>query len=160
MTTLDPTILLLTEEGKKKAAEELAYLKTIKRHEVSEKIQVAKEMGDISENAEYAAAKEEQGFVEARILELEHILKTAEVVSKEEAKGAVAVTVGSKVEVKAEDGSQRSYTIVGVNEADPKAGKVTNESPIGQALYGEAVGAIVEVKTPSGTKALTIVSIS
>ncbi|MFA5954502.1 MAG: transcription elongation factor GreA [Patescibacteria group bacterium] len=150
---------VLTEKGRKKAEEELSLLINNKRPEVSEKIRTAKEMGDISENAEYAAAKEEQSFNEARILELQNLLKTAEIVTNTGSGKNSTVSVGGTVVVRDNGGKERRFTIVGVNEANPKEGKVTNESPVGQALIGQKKGDTVQVETPNGIKSLTILEI-
>lgn len=151
--------VVLTSEGKEKAEQELHYLKTEKRKQVAEKIEAAKEMGDISENAEYAAAKDEQAFMEARVAELENILAYAEVVSAPES-GAAVVMVGSTVEVKMADGTTRTFTVVGYNEANPSEGKISNESPLGHGLMAKHVGDAVSVETPSGLKTYTIQSIT
>ncbi|KKU47584.1 transcription elongation factor GreA [Candidatus Uhrbacteria bacterium RIFCSPLOWO2_12_FULL_46_10] len=147
----------LTTEGRQKAEEELYYLKTEKRPLIAEKIETAKELGDLSENAEYAEAKDEQAFVEARILELTNLIKYAEVVPHQ-TKVSDIVNVGSTVTIEDETG-QRTYIIVGFNEANPSAGKISNESPLGQALLGRRVGEIVSFQIPSGFKKLTIIAI-
>ena len=149
---------VITEEGKQKAEEELHELKTVRRKQVAEKIEAAKEMGDINENAEYAEAKEEQAFLEARILELENMLAYAEIVTPA-SEGDSVVMIGSNVEVHSEQG-KRLYTIVGYNEANPGAGKISNESPLGQALVGKRVGDQVTVATPSGNKTYIIEAIT
>lgn len=148
----------ITEEGRKKAEEELARLKNEKRPLIAKKIAAAKELGDLSENAEYAEAKDEQAFVEARILELTNLLKFAEVVP-EQTSGSEVVAVGSKVTIEGESG-QRTYTIVGFNEANPAAGKISNASPLGQALLGRKVGESVSLQIPSGLKQFTILEIN
>lgn len=138
----------LTPEGLKKIQEELEYLRTVKRKEVAARLRAAlEEGGDLTENAEYEAAKNEQAFVEGRIQELEHILANAKVI--QEAQRDV-VDVGSTVTVEEEDGTVTTYTIVGQAEAAPQEGRISNESPLGQALIGHKVGEEVEVRAPGG----------
>lgn len=138
----------VTEEGLKKLQDELNTLKTVRRREVAAAIQLAKEQGDLSENAEYVEAKEAQGLVEQRIVELEAALKTVEVIHKV-VDGAVSV--GDTVTLQW-NGEQKSYTIVGANEADPGAGRISNESPLGTALLGKRPGEHAMIRTPSGQK--------
>lgn len=133
---------------------ELADLKKKKR-EVAERINRAKELGDLSENAEYQDAKEEMAFVEGHALELEDYINRAVII---EQKNGDTVTVGSTVTVKTGT-REKSYTIVGANEADPLAGRISNETPLAQALLGRRVGDIVEVTVPSGKTSYTIVKI-
>lgn len=149
---------ILTEEGKRKLEEELEYLKTVKRKDVAKKIEAAKEMGDISENAEYAAAKDEQAFMEARIAEIENLLHYSVLASTSGPRDAVMV--GATAEVEDESKKRRAFTIVGYNEANPVEGKISNESPLGQALLGKRVGDSVTVDAPNGKKTYTIVAIS
>lgn len=148
--TDQPYHAVLTPEGKDKAQQELHDLKTNRRKQVAEKIEAAKEMGDISENAEYAAAKDEQAFLEARIAELENLLAYAEVV--EAPADGQTITVGSTVVVKGEQGVAKTYTVVGYNEANPAEGKISNESPLGQALMGKRAGDSVSLETPNGER--------
>lgn len=145
-----------TPQGLDKLKEELLELKE-KRKYLAEKIAEAKELGDLSENAEYHAAKEEQGMNESRIIELENILKQAVVVEKDN-KSDIA-QVGSKVNVK-NSKFQMEYEIVGSNEADPAKGKISNESPLGQALIGKKKNDVIKISTPRGEVAYTIVDIS
>lgn len=140
--------IFLTKEGLKKLQGEYEHLATIKRKEIAERIRTAREMGDVSENAEYNAAREEQGFVEGRIAELEEILGGAEVADEEKTDGAVKV--GSRVGVVI-DGEEDTYTIVGSVEAAPEYNKISYESPVGKALLGKKVGDEVEVKLPDAT---------
>jgi len=148
---------ILTEEGRKKVEEELERLKTIIRKELSEKIRVAKDMGDISENAEYSSAKEEQGLAEARISELEKLLSSAEVISSNGVHSTDMVTVGSVVTVfDNKKKEEKVYTIVGFSESNPAQGKISNESPLGQALVGHKVGEKISLEIPNGVKDLTI----
>jgi transcription elongation factor GreA len=137
----------LTKERLEELKQELQYLKTKRRLEVAEHLKRAKEYGDLSENAEYAEAKEEQRQVETRIYELEDLLKRAVIIKKKE--GSDVVGVGSKVTIRRDD-KYIEYTIVGVNEADPPRGKISNESPLGRALLGRKVGESVTVITPAG----------
>lgn len=147
----------LTHDGLEKLKQELKELKTVKRKEIAHRIQEAKELGDLSENAEYTEAKTEQGFAEGRIIEIENILKNAVVI--EDAKSSLEVRVGSTVEFECE-GKVSKYTIVGFNEANPSAGLISNESPIGQGLLGHRVGEVVEVSLPKGIVNYKIISIS
>jgi transcription elongation factor GreA len=149
-------IKVLTPDGKQKLIEELNYLIDIRRPEISEKIQLAKEHGDLRENAEYHDAREEQGFVEGRIIEIQNILKESEVV--EINKNNQTVSLGSIVEVMAEDNNYK-YTIVGSNEASPDKGLISCESPLGQALLGKNIGQHVDVELPRGLVVYKIVSI-
>lgn len=147
----------LTSDGLDKLKVELKQLKTVKRKEIALRIQEAKELGDLSENAEYAEAKSEQGFIEGRIIELENILKNAVVISDD--KSGDEVKIGSTIVIKI-DGAEKSLTIVGSNEANPANGLISNESPLGQALLGHKVGDLVEVKVPAGLVEYKIISIS
>ncbi|HPF95268.1 MAG: transcription elongation factor GreA [Candidatus Magasanikbacteria bacterium] len=137
----------VSPEFLEKVKEELHQLKTVKRRELALRIEEAKALGDLSENAEYHEAKDALGFVEGRILEIEDILKNAVIV---EAQVGGAVRIGSTVSVSV-NGKEKEFTIVGSNEADPLAGKISNESPIGAALLGATSGQKVPVQTPSGT---------
>lgn len=149
--------LYLTAEGYKKLEEELEYLRTVKREEVARRLHEAlAEGGELIENAEYEAAKNEQAFVEGRIQELEYLLSNARVV---ENPPTDHVDVGSKVTVAYEDGSEETYTLVGAAEASPREGLISNESPLGQALIGRQAGDEVEVAAPSGTFRVKIVKV-
>lgn len=147
---------LITAEGLKKLQDELQTMKTVRRREVAEAIQRAKEQGDLSENAEYVEAKEAQGLVEQRIVELEATLKNVEVIHKDADHTAVAV--GDSVTIRW-NGDETLYTIVGPNEADPGAGKISNESPLGTALLGKRVGDTTRIRTPSGIKEATVMRV-
>ncbi len=147
----------LTSEGLAKLKSELKELKTVKRKEIAQRIQEAKELGDLSENAEYAEAKTEQAFIEGRIIELENILKNALVIKSD--KNSDQVKVGSSLKVKTQTG-ELTLTIVGSNEADPTRGLISNESPLGQALLGRKVGDMVEVKVPAGIVKYSILEIN
>lgn len=150
---------LMTYEGVKKLEDELEYLKTVRRKEVTEKIKVALGYGDLSENSEYDEAKNDQAFVEGRIVQLEAMLKNAEVVDESEIPSDI-VSVGSKVKVKDYDFDEEvEYSIVGSAEADPMNYKISNESPVGKALLGKKVGDIVEVAVPDGVNKFEILGI-
>lgn len=145
---------ILTEEGKAKLEEELHYLETEKRAEIGERIKVAREFGDISENSEYDDAKNEQAMTENRISEIMRILGEATVVSSP-SKGSRTVRIGSTVTVDF-NGSERVFTIVGGAEANSAEGKISNESPVGSALLGHKKGDTVETTGPTG-RAITMV---
>ena len=151
--------IALTVEGQQKLEEELHFLETVKRREVGERIKEAKEFGDISENSEYDDAKNEQAWVESRIIEVNQILAHATIISAP--KKNDKVSLGSKVELKhGDDGDTTVYRIVGSAEADPADNKISNESPVGQAVIGRKKGDIVAVALPSGkTIKYTVVSI-
>ena len=141
---------ILTYEGVKKYEDELQELKVVKRKEVAEKIKEAREQGDLSENAEYDAAKDEQRDIEARIEELEKILKNAEVIDEEEVDTNV-IGIGCQIKIlDLEFDEEIEYKIVGSTEADSINGKISNESPVGKALIGKKVGEIAEVETQVG----------
>ena len=139
--------ILLTKEGNNKLKEEYRELTEVRRHEIAEKIQDAREMGDLSENASYQTAKEEQAFIEGRIAELEEIFRNSTVVESNGGNGKVSI--GSKVKVHIE-GDEQTFWIVGSQEADPGSGKISHESPIGMALIGKEVGDEIEVEAPVG----------
>ena len=150
---------ILTYEGLRKYEEELHDLKVVKRQEVAQKIKEAREQGDLSENAEYDAAKDEQRDIEARIEELEKILKNAEVVVEDEV-DLDKINIGCIVKIlDVEYSEELDYKIVGGAEADVAAGKISNESPVGKALIGHKVGDTVEVETPAGVFAYKILEI-
>ena len=151
------SVQYLTPEGYKKLVEELEYLRNVKRQEVAQRLHDAlAEGGDLIENAEYEAAKNEQAFVEGRIQELEYILANARVI---EGASSGEVTIGSRVTVAYDDGSQETYTIVGAAEASPREGLISNESPLGQALLGKKAGDEVEVKAPNGSFKVRILKV-
>ncbi len=151
--------VLLTKDGYYELQERLEYLKTGKRHEIAEKIKVAREFGDLSENAEYEEAKNEQAFIEGEIVELEYKLKNARIIDDKKApKGVVAV--GSKVKVLDEDMNEEyEYTIVGSDEADLEAKRISNESAVGKALIGHKLGEVVTVSAPACEYTLKILQI-
>lgn len=147
---------LLTLDGLKKLEEELRFLIETKRKEVLERIREAASHGDLSENADYAQAREEQSFIEGRIQEIEEIIKNAEIISASTQKNIVSI--GSTVTVKVGD-KEKTYTIVGSNEANPSEGKISNESNVGKALLGKKVGEKATVATQAGETIYEIVSI-
>ena len=147
---------IISADGYHKLEEELHHLSTIKRREIADRIEKAKELGDLSENAEYADAKEAQAFNEGRISEITALLKNLTVV-KNASRNEVGM--GSKVVVTV-DGQEKEYTIVSFNEADPLSGKISNESPMGVALLGKKVGETVVVHSPKGQNTYKISKIS
>jgi transcription elongation factor GreA len=150
---------VMTYEGVKKLEDELEFLKSVKRKEITEKIKVALGYGDLSENSEYDEAKNEQAFTEGRIIQLENMLKNAVVVDGSEIP-TDKVSVGTKVKVKDyEFDEEVEYSIVGSAEADPMEFKISNESPVGAALLGKKVGEIVEVLVPGGINKFEILGI-
>lgn len=148
--------VLLTTEGLEKLRAELKVLKEERRKEVIERIQEAVSHGDLSENADYAQAKEEQSFIEGRIVEIEEMIKHAEIIAH--STNSNIVSIGSTVTVKVADRDAK-YTIVGANEANPAAGKISNESLVGKSLIGAKKGDTVPVMTPMGRTEYTIVNI-
>ena len=151
---------LISEKGLKNLEDELQELRTVRRKEVAQKIKEAREQGDLSENAEYDAAKDEQKEIEARIEELEAILKNVEIVYSDEV-DKETVNVGCAVTVKRlETGDVEKFKIVGSTEADFLNNKISNESPIGAALMGAKAGDIVEAETPNGSFQIEILDIS
>jgi len=149
-------VIKLTKSGVEKLKLELEDLKKVQRPVVIDRIKKAKDYGDLSENAEYEDARNEQSFIEGRIQEIEHMLKYSEVI---ESKHADEVSLGSVVKVEM-DGEKMEYEIVGSTEADPFSGKISSDSPIGSALVGGKVGEKVVAKTPGGEIKIKIVSIA
>ena len=148
----------LTPEGLKKLRRELDQLLNVRRKEVASRIQEANEIGGTVDNAEYDEAKNEQAFIEGRILTLESMIKNV-VVIQSPATPPEAVALGSRVTVIGNDGKKEDYLLVGSTEADPLKGKISNESPVGRALLGHKVNDDVEVSTPAGVVNLKIVEI-
>ena len=144
----------ITESGQRELERELEELKS-RRGEIADKIAAARDFGDLSENAEYDAAREAQGLLETRITEIETILQNASII---QTGNSSTVMLGSTMELEA-NGKAVTYTVVGPVEADPLEGKVSNESPIGQALMGKAVGDTVTISTPKGELAYTVVAL-
>ncbi|MHB1420011.1 MAG: transcription elongation factor GreA [Bacillota bacterium] len=152
--------VILTIQGLKKLEDELEFLKSVKRREIAERIKQAIEFGDISENSEYEDAKNEQAFVEGRILTLEKKLRNARVIDDSEVL-TDAVSIGCRVLLKdLEIGDEYEYVIVGSVEADPADSKISNESPVGKAILGQRIGAVVEVSVPVGKLKYEIIDIS
>ncbi len=150
--------VFLTRAGLQDLKKELTHLREVRRAEVAEKIRTAKEFTDTTDNAEFDEAKNEQAFVEGRVLTIEKMLANAVIIDSEHARHDI-VSLGTTVKAKDDDGRLAAYTIVGSAEAHPKEGKISNESPVGQALLGKRVGEKVEIKVPAGTVHYTIVSI-
>ena len=150
--------VFLTPEGLEKLKAELDHLFTVRRPQIAEQIQKAKELGGTVDNAEYDDAKNEQAFVEGRILTLEKMIKNAVIIEEDESKTGL-VKLGSKVTVRSEDGIEEFYTVVGSAEADPSQNKISNESPVGNAIIGKKAGNTVKVKTPAGEIKLKIVEV-
>lgn len=148
---------IITQEGYDKLKGELDYLSTVKRREIADRIERAKELGDLSENAEYSEAKDAQALNEGRIIELTNTLKNVTVVGNDS--GGDQVAMGSTVTVKC-DGKERTYTIVSFNEADPLNGKISNESPLGVAFLGHGRNETIEVETPRGLMKYKITKIA
>lgn len=149
-----------TEEGLKKLLDELNRLKTVDRPHISQQIADARDKGDLSENAEYHAAKEEQGLLEARIAKLEEAVANARIIDASQV-DATRVYIHSRVMVRhVDNGSQREFIIVAESEADVRAGKISVTSPIGKGLLGKAKGEVAEVVTPGGTARFMVIEIS
>jgi len=150
-------VTFVTKDGLKKLKEELANLKTVRRKEVSERLKEAISFGDLSENSEYEEAKNEQAFVEGRIIELEEKIKHAKIISDKHS--TKVVNLGTKVKIKnLKDDSVEEFTIVGTTESDPLNHLISNESPIGAALIDKKAGEEVRIKVPAGTVKYKIVS--
>ncbi len=149
----------LTKEGYQKLQEELEYLRKVKRQEVANRLHEAMEGGELIENAEYEAAKNEQAFVEGRIQELEALLASAKIIEDDGKKKSGVVQVGSKVTIKEGNFEAETFTIVGAVEANPREGKISNESPIGKAILGHKAGETVKVETPGGTYNVKILKV-
>jgi len=147
----------ITEEKNRALQEELKFLKTVKRKEILEALESARALGDLSENAEYHQAREDQGKAEDRINQIENMLKSSVVVKKH---SSVNVEIGTTVKVKKENSKEEiSYSIVGAEEADMAKNKISNKSPLGQALFGKKKGDVVSIKTPKGLVKYTLIDI-
>lgn len=153
----DSHYTFITAEGLERLKEELNDLKKVKRKEIVERIRSAKELGDLSENAEYIEAKESQAFIEGKILEIEHIIKNARVIESKKS-SSKDVNVGSTIRVKS-DNKEFEYVIVGSNEADPTAGKISHVSPLGKAFLKRKIGDVVTVEIPKGKREFEILTI-
>lgn len=149
----------LTKEGYQKLQDELDYLRTAKRQEVANRLHEAMEGGELIENAEYEAAKNEQAFVEGRIQELDLLLATAKIIEENGKKKGDTVILGAKVTIKEGSFEAETFTIVGAAEANPREGKISNESPIGKAILAHKVGETVKVETPGGTYNVKILKV-
>lgn len=150
--------VILTREGFEKLETELQHLKSVRRREIAKRIKQAREFGDISENAEYDEAKNEQAFVEGRIREIEQLLRNAQIVDETESD---LVGLGKTVTLKDLDADEEvKYHLVGSAEADPLNNKISNESPLGKAIIGKNVGDIVEIDAPIGIIKYEILSLS
>jgi len=149
----------LTKEGFQKLQDELDCLRTAKRQEVANRLHEAMEGGELIENAEYEAAKNEQAFVEGRIQELDLLLATAKIIEENGKKKSDTVILGAKVTIKEGNFEAETFTIVGVAEANPREGKISNESPIGKAILSRKVGDTVKVETPGGTYNVKILKV-
>ena len=150
--------ILITGEGLTKLQSELDHLLSVRRQEIADKIKRAREMGGTENNAEYEDAKNEQAFVEGRILMLQNIVKNATVIETPATPGTVEI--GDKVLIQNQDGKIEQFTIVGSAEASPVEGKISNESPVGKALLGKKIGDEVEVKTPAGLLKLLVMDVT
>ena len=151
--------VILTQDGLKKLEEELEHLKSVKRREVAERIKIAIGYGDISENSEYEDAKNEQAFIEGRIITLEKMLRNARIINNDEV-DTDTVSIGSRVTLKdLEFGDTVEYLIVGTAESDPFQNKISNESPVGKAILGKKKGSVVDVNVPAGVIQYEIVDI-
>lgn len=149
----------MTQEGKEKLEAELEQLKTVKRKEVVERIKIARSFGDLSENSEYDAAKDEQAFVEGRISTLETMIRNAKIIEGNE--NSSTVSLGKTITfVEQPDGDEEQYTIVGSAEADPFEGRISNDSPIAKALMGKHIGDEVLVQTPGGEMLVKITAVN
>ena len=148
---------IISQEGHDKLQKELEYSTTTRRLEIAKRIQSAKDLGDLSENAEYAEAKDEQAFNEGRVSEIKALLRDVTVVKNGNSKDEVGM--GSRVRVKI-NGNEKQYTIVSFNEADPVEGKISNESPIGKAFLGKSKGDTIKIETPNGESAYEILNIN
>lgn len=148
-----------TEEGLRKLLEELNHMKTVERPHISQQIADARDKGDLSENAEYHAAKEDQGLLEARIAKLEEVVASARVIDTSQVDNS-RVYIHSRVLVRhAENGTEREFTLVAESEADIRAGKISVGSPIGKGLLGKAIGEVAEIITPTGSTRFEVIKI-
>ena len=149
----------ITKAGLAKIEEELQYMESVRRREVADKIHQAKELSNTQNNAEYEDAKNEQAMVEGRIQQLQSLIQNAEIIDEDGAHKSKQVILGSTVKVKA-DGKSQEYHIVGPAEADPREGKISNESPVGRALMGKKLNDEVQVNAPKGIVTMKITKIS
>ena len=150
--------VFLTPEGLERLKSEFEYLSSVRRQQIADQIHRAKELGGTVDNAEYDDAKNEQAFVEGRLLTLENLIKNAVIIEAEEST-PTEVKLGTKVTVLSQDGEREYFSIVGSAEADPSQGKISNESPVGQALLGKRVGDKAEVRAPAGTSEILVIAL-
>ncbi|MBI5076986.1 transcription elongation factor GreA [Candidatus Falkowbacteria bacterium] len=150
--------IILTKDGKEKLEKELKELKEVRRPDIIEKIEQAREMGDLSENAEYHEAKDQQGRIESRIAEIEGLFKKAIIADASENKSSI-ISMSTKFIVEDAGGNKKELTIVGFNEANPQFGMISNESPMAKAFLGKSAGDTVEVSAPKGAMAYKILKI-
>jgi|SRR5450755_228608 transcription elongation factor GreA len=148
--------VFLTNDGRQRAMSQLEFLRTVRRAEVAQYLHDAKDSGDVIDNAAYEDAKNEQARLEGRIIELEQLLSKAKLIDRVQSEVA---TLGSVIHLRTDDDRECNYTIVGAFEAEPRAGRISNESPVGRALLGHKEGDSVIVATPGGVKEYTILSI-
>ena len=156
---MDAKKIYLTKEGLEKLKQEHEELTKVKRPEILDRVAQARNMGDLSENAEYTMAREELSFIDGRIDELEELIAQAVLIQEDHAKGNHVVKLGSKVSVNIK-GKKEEFMVVGEWEADPNEKKISHESPLGKAIIGKKVGEKVEVEAPAGTVVYTITSVS
>ncbi len=154
----DETVLL-TKEGLEKLQQELHELRTSRRAEVAEQIREAQELGMAQVDGQYEDAKNQQAFLEGRIQEIEKMLEMAQVIDEKAARSSKEVRVGSTVSVRTKDGKRQTYQLVGPAEADPSEGRISHESPVGQALLGKKRGDKVQVSAPAGKMEMTITTV-
>jgi transcription elongation factor GreA len=152
-----PEATYLTQQGMRKLQEELEQLRGPRRQDLAKRLRSAIQMGDLSENADYHKAKEDQAFLEGRIQEIEYLLRNAVIIEKNAESGLVGL--GNHITVQEGDSAPETYHLVGAKEADPRDGKISNESPLGRALAEHKVGDVVEVVAPSGKLRFTILKI-
>jgi transcription elongation factor GreA len=153
---METSEVFLTDDGRQIALSQLEFLRTTRRAEIAQYLHDAKEAGDVIDNAAYEDAKTQHSRLEARIYELEQMLGSAKLISRVDSD---LVTLGSVILLSTPDDRKYNYTIVGAFEADPRSGRISNESPVGKALLGHKVGELVIVSTPGGVKEYTILSI-
>jgi transcription elongation factor GreA len=156
---MDSKKIYLTKEGLEDLKKEFEELAKVKRPDVLSRVSQARSLGDLSENAEYVAAREELSFIDGRIDELEELVKQAVLIQESHSKGGSTVKLGSRVTLNVK-GKKEDYIVVGEWEADPKEKKISHESPLGKALIGKKIGEKIEVEAPAGKVVYTIVSVS
>ena len=156
---MDSKKIYLTKEGLEELKKELEELSKVKRPDVLSRVSQARSLGDLSENVEYVAAREELSFIDGRIDELEELIKQAVLIQESHSKGNHVVKLGSRVTLNVK-GKKEDFTVVGEWEADPKEKKISHESPLGKALIGKKIGEKIEVEAPAGKVIYTIVSVN